>query len=161
MIEGDLSRICGMQSFERPMPVVDEVWVSVWLGGDPRSDGLYRRYPASTPALLDTGATRSVIPSYMGSYVRRAPHKYTSAQSCDFEPNPRPRPCWFVTLFVHGINVKLMAMGANRSNVILGQDFLQGLALLMDTTCGKWRVGRPRRPATISTRIALRLFGLE
>jgi len=161
VIDGHLSRVCGAEPYARPMAVVDEVWLSVLAGKNPDSGDAYTRYPYPLKGLLDTGATHSSIPLDIAKSVRREPHGRTPVR--DYDCQQRLHPYYYVKLSVPGIKprLRLKAVGAKRSSVILGQDFLQGLAFLMDTTRGKWRVGRPRWPTTISTRIAFRLFGLE
>lgn len=161
MIDGQFSRQCGIEAYARPMAVVDEVWIAILTGENPTSHDVYTRYPDPVKGLLDTGATHSVIPLDMAQLVRRRPHGRTPARA--FDRNQDLRPYYYVTISVPGIKprLRLKALGARRSSAILGQDFLQGLALLLDTTRGHWRAGRPRWPAIISTRIAFWLLGPE
>jgi hypothetical protein len=135
MIGGRLSRECGTDILATPAIVVMGVRISDLAGN---------RHPEGWPALVDTGADRTVIPLSVCQDLKLAPRDRGWPRGFDRQAPRRATDKYYVRIGVGGAGeAALMVYAVQRSSVLLGRDFLAGRVLLMDGQASKWQMGRP------------------
>ncbi len=139
-----LSSASGSYKFNNPAPVVHSVSVSDLLG---------TTHPQRWDALVDTGADRSAVPLTICEQLQIKPCDWRKPWG--FDPRaPRPRrPLYWVRIVVTGVgDIPLKAYGIDRSDILLGRDFLSALLLVVDSPGSRWRIRRVSRWAQLCLR---------
>jgi hypothetical protein len=135
MIRGRLSTICGDDVFLDPAPILNDVFITDLTGN---------RHPRQWSGLIDTGADRSCVPLSVCQDLRLAARDFTRVSGFDREAPRRELPRYYVRIGAGGIgDLTILAYGVQRSNVLLGRDFLTGLCLLINDKSAKWALGGP------------------
>lgn len=133
MIRDKLSKTCGDERYEIPAAVIDGITVS-----DPGGNA----HPSPWEGLIDTGASRTVVPSVICAELGLSAWDYKVPSGFDREAAGRPIPLYRVRLAAAGLaELPLLVYGVKRSNILLGRDFLSGLLLMIDNEAGSWKLG--------------------
>ena len=149
MIRERLSTTCGNDNYSVPAPVVNGLSISDLTGN---------RHPESWPGLVDTGAGATVVPISVCEDLKLAPRDLQRPHGFDRQAPRRDIPRYYVKVGLEGIGqFTLLAYAVQRSNVLLGRDFLSGLLLLVDSDSSRWQLGR----ASPWTKLILPLIALR
>ena len=111
------------------------------------------------PALVDTGADRSVVPLVACQELGLRARAYGRPRGFNPQTERPLVPEYYVTVEVPCLGESLvLAYGVQRSSVIIGRDLLHGLGsvLLMDNKAMNWQIRRQDG----WTRVLLRLLRL-
>jgi len=150
MIRASLSKLCGGEAYTHAAPVIQEVEVFSETG---------KAHPKKWDALLDTGADRSALPIAIFRELGAGHRDRRRVQGCVRSSAPQLQPVFWVWVRAPGLReVKLRAFGLQRTNILLGRDFLQGLVLALDGRTSSWAVDDA---ASWWTTLCLKLSGLE
>ncbi|MFH1740229.1 MAG: hypothetical protein ABIH23_14570 [bacterium] len=111
----------------------------------------------SWPGLADTGASRTIVPLLACHELNLAPRDWRRPSGFDPQSPRRPIPLYYVRIGIAGIgDMPLHAYAVERSNILLGRDFLSDLVLLIDGRSSTWQLGR----SSVVTRSLARLLAL-
>ena len=149
MIRKPLAKVCGSDTYSTPAPVVSGISISDLTGN---------MHPRAWDGLVDTAADVTAVPLAACEDLKLLPREKRSPRGFDPKAQRRLLPLYYVGLGVEGIgDLTLLAYGLERSNVLLGRDFLSGLVLLLDNECSRLQVGHHSR----WTRLAFRFLALR
>jgi len=132
VIRGTLLSKCGSEAYRNPAPVVSGIEIGDLLGNT---------LPLLWDGLFDTGADRTVVPHKVCRQLKMIPHDWTRPRGFDPESPTREIPRYYVRLRIPGIGeTDLLAFGVDRSNVLLGRDFLNCKFFVIDGDTRRWAV---------------------
>ncbi len=149
MNHGKLSKTSSTCVYNEPAAVIENITVCDLPGN---------KHPDPWSGMVDTGADRTVVPLTICEYLGLSPSDMRRPRGFDSQAPLRDIPLYYVQVRVSGIgDVRLLAYGVPRSNLLLGRDFLRGLVLLMDNKRLLWQIGRH----SIRSQMITRFLGLR
>lgn len=125
MIARALSSRLGRTRVSHPSICIENIRVSDEYGAEHRG---------RWTGLVDTGATRSVVPLSVCHDLALYSVGWRTPVCAETQVLDSPTPVYSVRLLVEGLAPKAMQVfGMDRDTILIGLDFLQGLVLAADT----------------------------
>lgn len=136
MIRGKSSTTCGTDVYQVPAVVLPQVRIADFSG---------KAHPHRWPALVDTGADRSVVPISACRELGLAPRGLAAPVGFNRAIPRTEVPVYYISIGLPGIgDFPLRVYGVERSNVLVGRDLLSlaRCVMVLDSDRLSWQMGR-------------------
>jgi hypothetical protein len=135
VIRETLSNQCGSARDKFPAPVISNVNVSDLTGN---------RHPQPWNGLIDTGADSTAVPLVICDDLKLTPRNYKPVHGFDHSAPVQNYPRYYVHVDIAAFfGFDLLVYGVpERSNILLGRDFLSQLVFLLDSPRKRYVLGK-------------------